>query len=560
MQNFALHPVVADVLAQRGMTPEILPSFLQPRLRDLMPDPCVLVDMSRATNILADAIVDGSLVGVLGDYDVDGACSTALLVGYLASVGQSAPYVIPDRVVDGYGPNKPLIDQLLAQGIKCLVTVDCGTLSHEALAYAKSCGLLVVVIDHHAPAGTLPVVDALVNPKREDDLSGLEMLCAAGLVFLTLVALQRVLRDRNFFAQRSLPEPDLMLALDLVALATVADVMPLVGLNRAFVKQGLKVLRDPPRVGMRALMDVSGLLTIRSSPSLGFALGPRINAGGRIGHSAMGTRLLLARDSSQAVELATELDRLNRERQSLEAQALLEAEAIVPSQLDDGRAYLYVESPDWHQGLVGLVAGRLKSRYHRVVFAVSWQGERGTASARSIDAIDVGALVHEAVELGVLEKGGGHKAAAGLTLLSSKRDDFLAFLKQHPVLVSLQGAVQRDIFLDAQLDLKAVTPDLMASLEELSPFGPAHPEPCFLMPRLLLRGVSHTPQGHVRLQIASDQVARSSLMFFKPSEEAVETLRRWVGHRLDVAVTVSSYQGQPSLHMVDARLCSDESF
>lgn len=557
LQHFSLHPVVADVLVQRGQVLDTMASFLEPKLRDYLPDPCSLMDMAKAVKILADTVTDQRIVGVLGDYDVDGACATALLVEYISLLGGKACFVIPDRVDDGYGPNQRLVDQLLGQGVTCLVTVDCGTLSHEVLAYAKSRGVQVIVIDHHAPSDVLPDVDAIVNPKRPDDISGMDILCAAGLVFLTLVALQRELRERHFFQSALQTMPDLMLALDLVALATVADVMPLTGLNRAFVRQGLKLLRHPERPGMRALMDVAGLSIVTSAQQLGFALGPRINAGGRIGDSGMGTRLLLTDDLSHAAVLAAELNGLNRERQALESLALQEAEAAVATQLPQDKAYLFVASPDWHQGLVGLVAGRLKSRYHRLAIAVSWQGERGVGSARSIDAIDVGDLVHEAVAHGLLEKGGGHKAAAGLTLHVSKCDDFLRFLDQHPVLKAMQGSLQRDIWLDARLDLKAVTSELLASLEAMSPFGPANPEPSFLLERIYLKGLSQTPQGHVRMQIASDQVARSSMMFFKPSDEAVEQLKRWVGSRLDAVVTVSSYQGQPSLHMVDARLSLD---
>src|SRR5215212_10573905 len=389
-QTHALPDVLARVLAGRGVGVRETPGFLTPRLRDLMPDPHVLRDMDAAAARLAEAATRGETVAIVGDYDVDGACSAALLAEYLRACG--TPYLIriPDRVIEGYGPNAEAIRALAERGAKLLVTVDCGTVSHEPLAEAARLKLDAVVLDHHQAPEALPAVVAIVNPNRQDDLSGLGHLCAAGVVFLALVALNRELRVRGFWTGRQ--EPDLLASLDLVALATVADVVPLHGLNRAFVRQGLTIMRQRRRLGLAALFDAAGLAQPPECWHLGFLVGPRINAGGRIGDAALGSRLLLSNDAMEANRIAAELDRLNRERQEIEKTAVAEAEAQALRMLDGApeAPVIVAASPDWHPGIVGLVAARLKERFHRPAFALATNGDGNlVGSARSVAGADI---------------------------------------------------------------------------------------------------------------------------------------------------------------------------
>ncbi|MDP3319213.1 MAG: DHH family phosphoesterase, partial [Bosea sp. (in: a-proteobacteria)] len=344
--------ILARLLAGRGVEPREAQSFLEPKLRDLLPDPGTLTDMAPAAERLARAVESGEPVAIFGDYDVDGACSAALLAGFLTAGGARPRIHIPDRLIEGYGPNSEAIRQLAAEGATLLVTVDCGTTSHEPLAEARRLGLDVVVLDHHQAPERLPEVEALVNPNRQDDLSGLGHLCAAGVVFLALVATRAELRRRGAWVSRG-SEPDLLAALDLVALATVADVVPLQGLNRAFVRQGLAILRGRVRPGLAALMDVAGLDRPVQPWHLGFLLGPRINAGGRIGDASLGARLLLTADEIEARSIAAELNRLNQERQEIERQAVIEAISQADHALmrDADLPVLLAGSPDWHPGI-----------------------------------------------------------------------------------------------------------------------------------------------------------------------------------------------------------------
>ncbi|HEX8374146.1 MAG TPA: single-stranded-DNA-specific exonuclease RecJ, partial [Geminicoccaceae bacterium] len=405
-QAHGLPDLLARVLAARGIRPGEAEAYLKPRLRDLMPDPACLVDMEVAADRLAQAVRTGESVAIFGDYDVDGAASAALLAGHLRALGVPVRIHIPDRITEGYGPNVGAVTALAGEGATLLVTVDCGTAGHEPLAHAGALGLDVIVLDHHGAAETLPPARAVVNPNRLDDLSGLGHLCAAGVVFLTLVALNRRLR-----ALGHSDLPDLTDGLDLVALATVADVVPLVGLNRAFVVQGLAVMRARRRRGLAALLDAASLSEPPEAWHLGYLVGPRINAGGRIGDAALGARLLCTDDAAEAAMIAAELDRLNRERQVIEAHAVAEAEAAMDRELglDPDRPVLVTGSADWHPGVVGLIAARLKERFGRPAFAFALRPDgSAVGSGRSIPGADIGRAVREAVEAGRAVKGGGH--------------------------------------------------------------------------------------------------------------------------------------------------------
>jgi single-stranded-DNA-specific exonuclease len=514
--------ILARLLAGRGVEPNEAQSFLEPKLRDLLPHPGTLIDMGPAAARLARAVESGERVAIFGDYDVDGACSAALLAGFLTEGGARPRIHIPDRLIEGYGPNSEAIRQLAAEGATLLVTVDCGTTSHEPLAEARRLGLDVVVLDHHQAPERLPEVEALVNPNRQDDLSGLGHLCAAGVVFLALVATRAELRRRGAWASRG-GEPDLLAALDLVALATVADVVPLRGLNRAFVRQGLAILRGRARPGLAALMDVAGLDGPVQPWHLGFLLGPRINAGGRIGDAGLGARLLLTADEIEARAIAAELNRLNQERQEIERQAVIEAISQADHALmrDPALSVLLASSPDWHPGIVGLVAARLKERFRKPAFALAINGEGGaTGSGRSVAGVDLGRAVRAAVEAGLAVKGGGHAMAAGVTLAPGQDAVFHAFLAQRLSGDVAAAGESEALLVDAALSAGGATPRLLAEIDRAGPFGQGSPEPVFVFPAHRLTDVIEIGSGgHVRVRLKGGDGASVGGIAFRCAQE-----------------------------------------
>lgn len=504
-QRHGLDELLARVLAGRNVDPDQVDSFLDPTIRRLMPDPNTLTDMDAACVRIADAIVRGESIAIFGDYDVDGATASALFCRYLRQCGLDPIVHIPDRIFEGYGPNKEAIRSFAERGTKLLITVDCGVTSLEPLGEAKKLGLDTVVIDHHQADEELPLAAAVVDPNRVDDLSGLGHLAAVGLVFLTLVAVTRELRRRNFW-NGAQSEPDLLSFLHLVALGTVADVVPLHGLNRAFVAKGLIALRRREHPGMTALMDVARLNGPPEPWHLGFMLGPRINAGGRIGRADLGVRLLLEEDPTEAARLASELDRLNRERQQIEQAALAqaEAEALAALGLEEKAAVVVTAAQGWHPGIVGLVAARLKERYARPAFAIALEGGGiGTGSGRSIAGVDLGRTVRLAVQEGLLLKGGGHAMAAGVTLKKDALAPFRAFLEDklgEPV-----EAARRDsaLLIDGAVAAGGFNFSLADLLTRAGPFGAGNPEPILALPAHTLVYAEPLGDNHIRARLRS---------------------------------------------------------
>lgn len=517
-QLHGLPDILARVLAGRGVAPDQAPAFLDPTLRALMPEPYALVDMEAAANRLADAVQKGETIAIFGDYDVDGACSSALLGGFLEQCG--CPYIIhiPDRITEGYGPNAEAIRVMAAEGASVLVTVDCGTTSHEPLAEARRLGLAAIVLDHHQAPELLPAA-LVVNPNRQDDLSGLGQLCAAGVVFMALAALTRTLRQRGFFTAAR-PAPDLLAGLDLVALATVADVAPLTGLNRAFVAKGLAVMRGRARPGLRALFDAAGADGPPRPYHLGFLIGPRINAGGRIGDAALGAKLLLMQDDAEAARIAAELDRLNRERQAIEAEtvAVAEAEALASLGLEEKGAAVVVAGDDWHPGVVGLVASRLKEKFQRPAFAIAFNGDIGTGSGRSIVGVDLGRAVRAAVEQGLVVKGGGHAMAAGVTIERARLGDFRAFLEDRLTAAVARARADAALPIDAALTAGGARSELINALEQAGPYGSGNPDPVFAFPAHRITDAAIVGGAHVRLRAASGDGARVDGIAFRSAE------------------------------------------
>jgi single-stranded-DNA-specific exonuclease len=506
-QRHGLPELLGRVLAGRGVALDDVPVMLNPTLKALMPDPGSVRDMQAAAARLADAIEKRQSVAIFGDYDVDGAASSALMCRFFAHHGMQARIYIPDRLFEGYGPNPAAIEGLVKDGAQLIVTVDCGTTSREPLARAGELGCDVIVIDHHQADEELPCACAVVNPNRQDDVSGLGHLCAAGVCFLVLVATRGELRRRGFYA-KDMSEPDLMAELDLVALATVADVVPLTGLNRAYVTQGLQVMRWRRNKGLKALNDAAGLNEPPTPYHLGFILGPRINAGGRIGDAALGARLLAGEDETEAARIAVLLDRLNKERRALEKEmleeALAQAEAMIAARPDV--PVLMLGSHTWHKGVVGLVASRLTERFRRPSCVIAWNAEtggEGTGSLRSVMGADIGGAVRAAVAAGFLIKGGGHAMAAGLTVARDKLAPVEAFL--HTKLAESVGQARtRDgLDIDGALTPGGVTDELLDLIARVGPYGQGNPAPRFAFPATNVKFAKIVGENHVRCVLQS---------------------------------------------------------
>src|SRR4051794_40635719 len=553
-QRHDLPQLLARILAGRGVEVDGVNGYLDPSVRTWMPDPHVLAGMAPAATRLADAVQRGETVAIFGDYDVDGATAAATLARFLRHAGLVPIIHIPDRIFEGYGPNVEAIRALAARGATLLVTVDCGTTSHEPLAEARRLGLETIVIDHHLADETLPEALAVVNPNRLDDLSSLGHLAAVGLVFMTVVAVNRELRARGFWnAER--PEPDLLGMLDLVALGTVADVVPLKGLNRAFVCKGLLALRRRENVGLTALMDVARLGGPPEPWHLGFLLGPRINAGGRIGRATLGVDLLLQADSIECGRLAAELDRLNRERQIIEAETLAqaEAEAMAALGLDEKGAVVVTAAEGWHPGVVGLVAARLKERYGRPAFAIALEpGGVGTGSGRSIAGVDLGRAVRRAVTEGLLVKGGGHAMAAGVTLRKDALAAFRAYLED-ALGVAVAAARNTDaLHIDGALTAGAATNDTIATLAQAGPFGAGNPEPIVALPAHTLTYAEEVGQAHVRLRLRSgDGAIINGIAFRAAGQKLGAALLQSRGRSVHVAgcLALDRWQGEEQVQL-----------
>ncbi len=478
-QRLGVPELVGRMLAARGVAIDDAADFLDPTLRALLPDPSRLTDMDAAADRLADAVALGETVAVFGDYDVDGACSAALMVSLLRGLGCPTLTHVPHRMTEGYGPNQAALRGLLARGASLVVCVDCGTAAAEALAVLEGAAD-AIVLDHHKAEGPPPPVRATVNPNRLDDSSGCGLLCAAAVAFLTAVATVRSLRRRGFFAARA--EPDLLGLLDLVALATVCDVMPLTGVNRALVAQGLKVMGRRRRPGIAALLALTGRGGAPTAMSCGFGLGPRINAAGRIAEADLGLRLLLTEDPAEAAALAERLDGINRQRQEVEAGMLDAALRAAEVQAEAGRAALVVSGAGWHPGVVGIVAGRIKERFNRPACVAGVADGVAKGSGRSVPGIDLGAAVIGARQAGLLATGGGHPMAAGFSLPADGLAAFAAYLDER-LSAAAQLPAAADLLLEGALTVPAATADFAAQLARLAPFGPGNEEPVFALAR-----------------------------------------------------------------------------
>lgn len=555
-QAYGLPDIVSRLLVSRGIHFDSVGEFLNPALKTQLPDPSLLRDMDKAAERLADVVMQGQKIAVFGDYDVDGATSTALLRRYFRALGSDLVVYIPDRIKEGYGPNTQALLKLRQEGAEVVITVDCGATAYDPLAEGTAAGLDIIVLDHHRTEARLPEAFAVVNPNRLDDDSQQGHLAAVGVSFLAMVAINRVLRGRGWFTPER-PEPRILQWLDIVALGTVCDVVPLIGVNRAFVAQGLRVMALRQNPGIVALSEVADLSEAPSTFHAGFVFGPRVNAGGRVGEPGLGSQLLSTDDPLEAKSIALKLHQYNAERKAIETAVLEDALAQVENNLDD--LVLTVSGEGWHPGVIGIVAARLKEKFSRPVCVVAFDEQgMGKASGRSVSNIDLGAAVLAAREAGLLVNGGGHKMAAGFTVTRELLDDLRAMLNRHAADQLKGQPYSPELRLDNVLSLHALTLDLVEKLEMLAPYGAGHAEPRFALHGIKIIRPTVVGENHVScfLQDTSGGASVKGIAF-RAMDSALGGLLLKAGSaplHLAGHVTVNNWQGRKSVNfqIVDA--------
>ncbi|WP_262696385.1 single-stranded-DNA-specific exonuclease RecJ [Kordiimonas aquimaris] len=529
---------VGQLLAGRGVTVDDAENFFRPSLRALMPDPASILDMTKGARRIIQALERREKIAVFGDYDVDGATSSALLNRYFRALGVQIIVYIPDRMVEGYGPNASAMQSLREQGVDLVITVDCGTLSFEPLAAAKQMGLDVIVVDHHKAEPALPDVAALINPNRLDDTSEQGQLAAVGVAFMLTVEINRLLRESGWFDNEK-PEPDLRLLLDIVALGTVCDVVPLTGVNRALVTQGLKVMAQRRNAGITALADVGRVNEAPTTYHAGFVLGPRVNAGGRVGEANLGSKLLATEDTFEARAIAEKLDRYNQERRLIEADvleaALMQVEAGIG--ISGKPDTIVIAAADgWHAGVIGIVASRLKDKYGLPSLVIAIENGEGKGSARSITGVDLGAAVIEAQHKGLLLKGGGHAMAAGLTVAADKVDELSAFLRDHMRSAVAKASANQALKIDSIISLSGATAALVDEVEQVGPFGAGNASPHFAIPEVDLIKADRVGENHLRCIFKSGDGKSIKAMAFRQADEPMGAiLQTGIGRRFHIA-------------------------
>ncbi len=551
--------ITTQLLLSRGVEREDLDMHRNPSLRSFLPDPSQFADMDRAADRIAEAVIGSETVTIYGDYDVDGATSSALLIRLIRMLGHDAYHYIPDRLLEGYGPSGEALLRIGQDGSSLIVTVDCGAMAHEALGMAHEAGIDVIVVDHHKCSPDLPRTYALVNPNRldESDIGAQHgHLAAVGVAFILAVAVVRTLRQRGFFEDK--PEPDLMSLLDLVALGTVADVAAIRGLNRAFVAQGLKVMAKRANTGMAALIDVSRLKAAPAASDCGFALGPRINAGGRVGEATLGVRLLTTEDPEEARAISEQLSSLNEERRAIEAAVQEAAEEQLAAQ--HNRPVVVCAGRGWHPGVIGIVAGRIKEKSGKpsVVIALDDEGSEGKGSGRSIPGVDLGAAIIGATETGLLVKGGGHAMAAGLTIATSRVEEFTDWLAEHLAGPVARASAEQHMVLDLALAPGGLTPELVETLDGAGPYGVGWPGPRIAVGPVFLVKADIVGTDHLRVIAAGQDGARFKAIAFRAanSDMGQALLHGAKGRKLWLAgrAKIDDWGSRPAaeLHLEDA--------
>ena len=510
--NFFLDEITSKLLSIRNIRKEEINSFLNPSIKNFLPNPDILIDMKKSTLRTVELILKKEKIGIFGDYDVDGASSTALLGNYFSQLNLDYEIYIPDRKKEGYGPSIKSFQELIKKNVKTIFTVDCGTLSFEPISFAKKNNIDVIVLDHHQSEIKLPDAYSIVNPNRLDDKSNLQYLCAAGVTFMFLVSLNRELRSINWFDKNNIKEPNLINFLDLVSLGTICDVVPLIGLNRALVKQGLKVLKSKKNLGLKTLLDICKIETNPSVYHLGYMLGPRINAGGRVGKCSHGAHLLLNKDPKNTFKLATELDQYNKERQLLEKDLLQKILNETSKYLND--PVLILSGSNWHEGVIGIVAARLKDKFNKPVIIISLEGNKGKASARSIVGFDIGSVILAATQEDILLKGGGHKMAGGFSIKVENIERFRNFVFRKFKNINEDLSSEKPLLLDSIISPSAVNIDFYNKVALLSPFGSGNPEPKFIIENMKTINGKIVGEKHIKsVLIGKDGTTIKSIAF-----------------------------------------------
>ena len=549
--NFSLDEITSKLLSIRKIKKEDINSFLNPLIKNFLPNPNCLVDMEKSTVRTVFAINNKEKIGIFGDYDVDGATSTALLGKYFSEIKTQYEIYIPDRKKEGYGPSIESFKELISNGVKIIFTVDCGTLSFEAINYAKKNNIDVIVLDHHQSEVHLPKAFSIVNPNRLDDNSNLNYLCAAGVIFMFLVSLNRKLRLDKWFKKKEINEPNLINYLDLVSLGTVCDVVPLIGLNRAIVKQGLKILKFSKNLGLKTLLNICKIETNPSIYHLGFMLGPRINAGGRVGKCSHGANLLLDNNPKNAFKLASELDQYNKERQMLEKELLQKILNETKNYSND--PVLVLSGNNWHEGIIGIVAARLKDKFNKPVIIISISDNIGKASARSIVGFDIGSIIIAASQEKILLKGGGHKMAGGFTIKVENIEKFKDFIFRKFININEDLTSKKLLYLDSIIAPSALNLDFYNKIDLLSPFGSGNPEPRFIIENLKTINGKIVGEKHIKsVLIGSDGSTIKTIAFNAISNDLSGYLLKKNNKSFNIAgkLSLNEWKGQSNVEFI----------
>ena len=549
--NFSLDEITSKLLSIRKIKKEDVASFLNPSIKNFLPNPNNLLDMDKSTNRTVEAIINKEKIGIFGDYDVDGATSTALLGNYFSELNLEYEVYIPDRKKEGYGPTIESFKELIKNNVKIIFTVDCGTLSFDAINFANKNNIDVIVLDHHQSEIKLPSAFSIVNPNRLDDNSDLHFLCAAGVSFMFLVSLNRELRSREWFNQNKLLEPNLMNYLDLVSLGTVCDVVPLIGLNRAIVKQGLKVIKSKKNLGLKTLLDICKIDTSPSVYHLGYMLGPRINAGGRVGKCSHGANLLLNKDPKLSFKLASELDQFNKERQILEKDLLQKITNETKNYLND--PVLILSGANWHEGVIGIVAARLKDKFNKPVIIISLDGNIGKGSARSIVGFDIGSVIISATQEKILLKGGGHKMAGGFSVKVENIEDLRNFVIKKFKNINENLSAKKPLLLDSVISPSAVNLNFYEKIALLSPFGSGNPEPKFVIEDLKTINGKIVGEKHIKsILIGKDGTTIKSIAFNATENDLGSYLLKKNNKSFNIAgkLSLNEWRGQSNVEFI----------
>ena len=549
--NYSLDEITSKLLSIRKIKREEINSYLNPLIKNFLPNPNILIDMEKATSRTFQAILKREKIGIFGDYDVDGATSTALLGNYLSELNLNYEIYIPDRKKEGYGPSVLSFKELISKGVNLIFTVDCGTLSFEAINFAKENNIDVIVLDHHQSEMKLPNAFSIINPNRFDDNSELQYLCAVGVAFIFLVSLNRELRKKNWFSQYKIKEPDLINCLDLVSLGTICDVVPLKGLNRAFVKQGLKIIKSKKNLGIKTLLDICKIETNPTIYHLGFMLGPRINAGGRVGKCSHGANLLLNKDPKNTFKLASELDQYNKERQMLEKDLLQKILNETKDYSND--PVLILSGRNWHEGIIGIVAARLKDRFNKPVILISIEGDTGKASARSIIGFDIGSAIISATQNNILLKGGGHKMAGGFSIKVEKIDQFKKFVFKKFETINEDLSKEKSLFFDSIISPSEVNLEFFNKVSLLSPFGSGNPEPKFVIENVKTVSGKVVGERHIKsILVGKDGSSIKTIAFNATDSDLGEYLLNKNSKLFNIAgkLSLNEWKGQSNVEFI----------